>query len=143
MGNLAPLVVGLASANVKSSMRRVRVLAACYCVAAVFGCAGLTALLIAAGLAMARHMSPEAAALAIAGILFALSLIVLAAASVWLARERRKRASQSAARTIAAAAAVAVLPALFSNRMGLGLIAAAAGGYALANRKPVKPAGNE
>lgn len=92
---------------------------------------------------MARHMSPEAAALAIAGILFALSLIVLAAASVWLARERRKRASQSAARTIAAAAAVAVLPALFSNRMGLGLIAAAAGGYALANRKPVKPAGNE
>lgn len=140
MGNLVPLVLGLASADIKSAVRRARILAAFYTIAALLGGAGFTALLISAGMAMARHMEPEAAALSIAGILIALSVTVLAASSIWLARERNKRASKSAGRTIAAALAVSILPVLFSNRLGVGIIAAAAGGYALANRKVVKPA---
>mgnify|MGYP003497656407 FL=1 len=135
MSNLTSLLFGLASAEVKSSFRRARMLASFYVLATLLGSFGVLALLVSAGFAMARHMSPEAAALSIAGILFALSLIVLAASSIWSVRGRNERASKSAKRAIATAAAVSLLPALISNRMGLGLIAAVVTGYALANRK--------
>jgi hypothetical protein len=138
MGGLAPLVIGLLTADVKSAAYRARRLAIIYSAAALFGFAGFLALLVAAGLAMARHMSPEVAALAIAGVLVSLSLVLVAFASIWSGRDRRKKASNSASRTIAAAAAVSVLPALLGNRLGLGIIAAVAGGYVIASRKPMK-----
>lgn len=143
MGGLAPLVIGLLTADVKSAARRARRLAIIYSAAALFGFAGFLSLLVAAGLAMARHMSPEVAALTIAGVLVSLGLVLVAFASIWSARDRRKKASKSASRTIAAAAAVSVLPALLGNRLGLGLIAAVAGGYVLASRKPVKVSPSE
>jgi cytochrome bd-type quinol oxidase subunit 2 len=143
MGSLAPLILGLLTADVKSAVQRAKRLTIIYTVAALLGLAGFLALLVAAGIAMARHMSPEAAALAIAGILVSASLVLVAIASIWSARDRRKKASKSASRTIVAAAAVTFLPALLGNRLGLGLIAAVAGGYVLASRKPVKQASSE
>lgn len=143
MGGLAPLIAGLLTADLKSAAHRARRLATIYAAAALFGFAGFLSLLVAACLAMARYMSPQAAALVIAGVLVSISLALLASASIWSAKERRKAASKSATRTIAAAAAVSVLPALLSNRLGLGLIAAVAGGYVLASRKPMKRSPSE
>lgn len=143
MGGLAPLVIGLLTADFKSAAHRARRLAIIYSAAALFGFVGFLALLVAAGLSMARHMSPEVAALSIAGVLVSLSLVLVAFASVWSARDRRKKVSKSASRTIAAAAVVSVLPALLGNRLGLGLIAAVAGGYVLASRKPVRQSPSE
>lgn len=143
MGGLAPLIIGLLTADVKSAVHRARRLVIIYSAAALFGFVGFLALLVAAGLAISRHMSPEVAALTIAGLLVSVSLFLVAFASIWSARDRRKKTSKSASRTIAAAAAVSVLPALLGNRLGLGLIAAVAGGYVLASRKPVKMSSSE
>jgi 6,7-dimethyl-8-ribityllumazine synthase len=135
MGKLAPVIFGLLTADVKSAVKRTRTLAVFLAVAAVFGLAAFAAIVAAGSIALAHVMRPEFAALAMAMILLAISLAVLAAASIWSARERRRQAAGNAARTIAAAAAVSFLPMLASNRAGLGLLAVFAG-YAIARRKP-------
>lgn len=137
MGKLSPLLVSLLAADVKSAVKRTRTLAIFYVVAAIFAFAALVALLVAAGIALSHSLRPELAALLLAAILVSISLIILAAASIWSARQRRLAKSGTAAKTIAAAAAVTFLPMLASNRAGLGLMAAFAG-YALARRKSTK-----
>lgn len=134
MGKLAPVLIGLVSADVKSAIKRTRMLAVLYAISAAFGMAALGAILVAAGIALTRVMRPEFAALVLAAILVCVCLVVLAAASIWSARQRRHAVSNNAARTMAAAAAVSFLPLLASNRAGMGLMALAAG-YAIAKRK--------
>jgi biotin transporter BioY len=135
MGSLAPLIIGLVSADFKSAARRAQRLVIFYIAAAMFSFLGLLALLMAAFIVMERHMAAEFAALAIAGILYSISLCLVAAVTVWSSRQRQKKVDKSAGRTITAAVALSVIPALLNNRSGLGLLAAAAGGYLLAARK--------
>ncbi len=137
MGSLAPLLVGLLTADVKSAANRAKRQAILYGVAGLLGILALVALLLSGGLYLSHRMSPEAAALVIATVLLAGSVLMLAIASIWSSRERSKAdRSRSIGPTLAATAALAVLPAVLSNRVGLGVIGAAAAGYAYANRKP-------
>lgn len=136
MGSLSPLLLGLLTTDIKSAATRAKRLTIFYSLAALFGISAFLALLFAAGLFLARHMSPEAAALAIAGIMLAFAALVLAAASIWASRERKNRARRSIAPTLAVTAAVTLLPAILSNKMAFGFISAAIAGYAYANRKP-------
>ena len=134
MGKLSPLLVSLLAADVKSAVNRTRKLAIFYAIAGLFAVSAFAALLVAAGIALSHSIRPELAALLLAAILVSISLIVLASASIWSARQRRLAKSGTAAKTIAAAAAVTFLPMLGSNRAGVGLVAALVG-YALAKRK--------
>lgn len=136
MSSLSPLLVGLLTTDVKSATNRAKRLAVFYMVAGLFGASAFAAFIVSGGLYLAKHMSPEAAALTIAGILLSASLIVLAAASIWSARERKNRARHSIGPTLAITAAVTLLPAILSNRMAFGLFSAAVAGYVYANRKP-------
>ena len=135
MGKLAPLLISLLATDVKSAVSNARGLAIFYAIAGLFGVAALAALLVSAGFFLSRTMRPEVAALLLSAVLFAISAIVIGAASIWSARQKRKVQSGRAAKTLAAAAAVSFLPLLASNRAGLGLLAAFAG-YAFAKRNP-------
>lgn len=134
MGKLSPLLVSLLAADVKSAVKRARILAIFYAIAGLFAVSAFAALLVAAGIALSHSIRPELAALLLAAILVSISLMILAAASIWSACQRRLAKTGTAAKTMAAAAAVTFLPMLASNRAGLGLVAAFAG-YALARRK--------
>ncbi len=136
MSSLSPLLVGLLTTDVRSATTRAKRLAVFYSVAGLLGVSAFVALVASFGIYLVRHMSPEAAALTVAAILLSASLMVLAAASIWSARERKSRARHSIAPTLAITAAVTLLPAILSNRMTFGLVSAAVAGYIYANRKP-------
>ena len=137
MGSLAPLLVGLLTADVKSAANRAKRQAIFYCLAGLLGLFGFAALLISAGLYLSHTMAPEAAALIVAAVLFSACVIVLAIATIWSSRERKKAVqNRSVGPALAATAALAVLPVLLSSRVGIGIASAAAVGYAYANRKP-------
>jgi drug/metabolite transporter (DMT)-like permease len=137
MGSLAPLLIGLLTSDVKSAANRAKRLAILYALAGLLCLFGFGALTFSGGLYLSRRMPPETAALIIAAVLFALSMVILAAASIWTSKERSKASrSRSIGPAVAATAALAVLPALLSNRVGAGIAGALALGYAYANRKP-------
>ena len=137
MGSLAPLLVGLLSADVKSAANRAKRQAILYGLAGLLGVFGFGALIVSGGLYLSHRMSPEAAALIVAAVLFSICMVILAVASIWSSRERKKSVrSRSIGPTIAATAALAFLPAILSSRVGIGIASAAAVGYAFANRKP-------
>ncbi len=137
MGSLAPLLVGLLTADVKSAANRAKRQAIFYGLAGLLGLFGFGALIISGGLYLSHRMSPEAAALIVAAVLFSASMVIVAAASIWSSRERKKAVhTRSIGPTLAATAALAFLPAILSSRIGIGIASAAAVGYAYANRKP-------
>lgn len=137
MGSLAPLLVGLLTADVKSAANRAKRQAILYGLAGLLGLFGFGALIISVGLYLSHRMSPEAAALIVAAVLFSASMLIVAVASTWSSRERKKAVhSRSIGPTLAATVALAFLPAILSSRVGIGIASAAAVGYAYANRKP-------
>jgi uncharacterized membrane protein len=137
MGSLAPLLIGLWTADVKSAAHRAKRQAILIGFAGLLSFFGFAALMISGGLFLSRTMSPEASALIIAAVLFALSMAFLAVASIWSQRERSKATrSRSIGPAVAATAALAVLPAVLSSRAGMSIAGALALGYAYANRKP-------
>ena len=137
MGNLAPLLVGLLTADVKSAANRAKRQAILYGLAGLLGLFGFGALLVSSGLYLSDRMSPEAAALIVSAVLFAASMMTLTVASLWSSRERKETGrKRSIGPTLAATAALAFLPAILSSRVGIGIASAAAVGYAYANRKP-------
>ena len=131
MGNLAPLLAGLITGEVKAVAVRTKRLAILYIVAALFALLATGAASVALGLYLARHMRPEHAALVLAAIFLALSALVLAATTMWNARERRRHRAKAIAPKIAMAAALTLLPAMVSNRSAFALASAAFAGYAL------------
>ncbi len=136
MNSLSPLLIGILTSDVKSVAIRARRLAILYGLAGVLALGGIAALLVSGGFYLARRMSPEAAALVIAGVLLAFSLILVASAMIWSSRQRRNQTRRSVGTAIAATAAVSLLPVLLSNRMAFGIISAAVAGFVYANRKP-------
>ncbi len=137
MGGLAPLLVGLLTTDVKIAAKRAKRQAILYGIAGLLALFGFGALLISGALFLSRRMSPDVATLIVAAILFSACMLILAVASIWSSRERKNTMrSRSIGPTIAATAALAVLPAILSSRVGIGIASAAAVGYAYANRKP-------
>ena len=133
---LGPLIVGLATGEATSMVRRARPAVVAYLAAAVLACIGLVFLLLAAWIFLARRLGPIEAALWFGGV-----FVVLAAATLIVHRlvagARARTAARQRTRDLAAVAAtttVAAIPAMARSRGGLGALAvgvAALGGFAL------------
>ena len=128
------MFASIVTTELMSKVRRTRVLAIYYSVAFAFAVGAFAALVTAAGIALARFMRPEYAAVIVGLALLSISVMVLAYASVWSAKQKRHSAMGQSRKTIIAASAAALVPLLATNRASLTLLAVLAG-YVLAKRK--------
>lgn len=133
---LGPLIVGLATGEVGSAIRRARSAAIAYMAAAILAVVGLVFLLVAAWIVAARRLGPLEAALWFGGIFLALAVITVVIHRI-VAAARSRAANRQRTRDLAAMAttsAIAAVPVLSRSRGGLGILGlgiAALGGYAL------------
>ena len=133
---LGPLILGLATGEAGSVVRRLRSAAVAYLAAAILAAVGLLFVLIAAWIVAARRLGPVEAALWFGGIFLALAAITVIVHRI-VASARNRTLERQRTRDLSAVAtttALAAIPALSRSRGGLGALGlgvAALGGFAL------------
>jgi hypothetical protein len=143
---LASLLAAIASGEALASVRRAKLAAIIYAIVLLLAALGLGFLILAGYLYAAAHYGTIEAAVGFGAAFLILSLFVLLVfkltAGARARREAQRRKSELA--TVAAASALAILPALASRKSGLGLVLApllAAVGYQILKENQRKPPG--
>jgi hypothetical protein len=124
MGMLASLIAGFASGETVAALRRARVAATIYLLAAAAVLCGVGFLIGAAYIKMSESYGPFVASLSFGiGFLVLAGLIMLAYRLSAGARARRRTERRGAElKTVGITTALALLPTLLKRKSGLGLI---------------------
>jgi hypothetical protein len=141
---LASLIAAFASGEARNVVRRAKVTAIAYLLAAVLGLCGLGFLTGAAYIVAARRFGAVEAAVGF-GIGFLLAAVIILAVRSLSARSRARRARRRGVdlATIAGVAAVSALPALLKSRAGLIAPIVALAAYAIYRENRKKPDGRD
>lgn len=133
---LGPLITGVVTGEAAIAAKRAKAAVGAYATAGILVLIGVAFLLVAAFVATARRIGPLDAALALGGGFLAVGVLLIVFHRIGAAREARRDAARRAreAGTIGSATAAALVPALLGSRHRLtvlGLLGAAAAGYAI------------
>ncbi|MCP1199744.1 hypothetical protein [Notoacmeibacter sp. MSK16QG-6] len=140
MGSIIALLTSLSTEELSVRLDRAKRLATAYAIAGVLGLLAMACLLTAAIVYVGQIYGPVVAALAIAGVLIGLAILIVIAASIMNAAAMRRRKAQRAARQSAMiGAAVPLVPMIVKSRILFGLTAAAGSAYLAARYFEVGP----
>ncbi len=152
MGTLVSLITGFASGEALAALKRAKVAAIFYVIAAVFALCGVGFLIGAAYIWVASRYGSLATSLGfgIGFLVLAGLILVIHKLTVSMRSNRRARRRKADMTAVGVTAALALLPALAKSKGGLGILAApalAAVAYAIyrenAKPKPSKPGPDE
>ena len=131
MYRLLPIIAGLVTEDIGTTLRRKRRNAILYAFAAVFAASAWIALIAAGAVWLATLYGAVAGPLIVAGALFAIAAGLVLAVAIFKAIERREARRAPSIGPAAGLAAAAILPSLLRQRP-LGTLVAVAGLAAVA-----------